>query len=125
MQNISEIQNNKINEIMDSFNFNATWQVLNLFGVEWTLPNGKNGRPDETLLRVSVRSGLNDICKKPVPEESKENWSLSSNRGPYHIRRFGGEKNGQTWEELAVAFIAESYQTKTLNPESITTEDLS
>jgi hypothetical protein len=109
MQNIDQIL--KINEIMDSFGFNATWQIFNLFNIKWKLPNGQVAAPDEKLIRITIRNAFNSLCEEPIPEDSKNEWSLTSNRGPYQLRRFGGEKDGIAWEELSLAFVAESYQT--------------
>jgi hypothetical protein len=105
-------QQDKINEIMDSFGFARMERVLRMFDVQWQLPDGKVGVPTEKLLRLTVRNSLNTICKEPIPEQSKDNWALNINNGPFHIRRYGGLKNKKAWEELSLVFIAENYSTE-------------
>jgi len=112
MDQITNTKQDKINEIMDSFGFSRMERLLKMFDVKWQLPNGKVGAPDEKLLRTSVRNSLNTICNEPIPEDSKDNWTLNINNGPFHIRRYGGLKNKKAWEELSLVFIAENYSTE-------------
>jgi hypothetical protein len=107
------IQQDRINELMDCFSFSKAERILRLLDVQFSLPDGRTQAPDEPYLRFATRRSINEVCNAPIPEGKEEMWNLNMKNGPFHIKRWGGIKNnGEKFEELSLSFIPEFYSTE-------------
>lgn len=111
MNTLTEKQQQKIDEIMDNFDFGKVAKVMEFLEWKWWNRTSEGGFiPESYELRAKAREELKKICLRPTPETNQ--WSLDAGSGGLYITRYGGIDSKGAWENLDLKFAIENWFTE-------------
>jgi hypothetical protein len=104
---ITEEQQEKIDEIMDYFDFGRVHKVMKMLNWSWH----DEGVPEKQELKACARKLLKDLAEKPIPKEHKNNWNLEASLGGFTAKRFGRMEGREPWEHFSLIFYIDFWST--------------
>jgi hypothetical protein len=107
---ITEKQQQKLDEIMDEFNFGEVAKVMEFLNWTWA---SVGGVPCETEIREQARRRLKELIQENNGKPNKRgNWQKAFFSGGIYARHFGGTDDKGPWENLDLKFVLANHTTE-------------
>lgn len=103
---ITPSQQDKIEEIMDEFNFHRVHLVMEYLEWKW---NDTTGVPSAGDIRRTARRLLNALALKPAKSGP---WEHSTATGGLSATRWGDTDEYGSWENFSLEFVVEDWRTE-------------
>jgi len=106
---ITEKQQQKLDEIMDEFNFGKVAKVMEFLKWKWV----GVGVPCEAEIRKKARMRLQElICENNKNPNKRSDWQKAFFSGGIYAAHFGGTDEKGPWENLELKFVLEHFTTE-------------
>jgi hypothetical protein len=106
---ITDKQYQKIDEIMDEFNFGKVAKVMESLKWSWCL----TGVPCEAEIRREARKQLKQLIRENNENPNKRgDWQKAFFSGGIFAKHFGGTDEKGPWENMELMFVLEHHTTE-------------